>query len=48
MVQGVPSEVLIPENLNHVYRMDVQEWMNRLYAVWNNKEKQYGVGITNE
>lgn len=32
--QGSVKEVLSPERLNEVYRMDVGEWMRNLYGQW--------------
>lgn len=34
VAQGQASEVIVPEHLNQVYQMDVYDWMNRLYSVW--------------
>lgn len=38
VAQGTASDVVVPEYLNKVYQMDVYEWMNRLYSVWENQE----------
>jgi iron complex transport system ATP-binding protein len=32
--QGIAGEVLTRENLQEVYRMDVYDWMQKMFARW--------------
>ena len=32
---GILSEILTPENLNEVYKMDVGAWMKTLLSTWD-------------